>query len=240
MDVKEMCIYLILFGLILLFRRVVYKKDLSSLGLTLNSKSINLFWEGAFTGVLYVIGYVVIILLFTRKHVIYGDLSSSALHLKTALIAWISFLPELLFTETLFRGHILQVSLTKFHPFVSVIITSIAYTICSLFFYTDAFHCVYAINCFLLSSILCLMAVLNSSLMSVLGKEAAFVVTQLLLFGSTNDLESLIGFNVDSNVLIGVPTNLKSSFALTIVLCVGLIIEIKHALHHFAYDRSSY
>lgn len=237
MHSEETAIYIILLVALVLLRWRSRKEGLGSFWISLRTSGWNSLFQGALTAVIYALSYVALVLASGRARLTFDISMSSVIATITSAAKLLAhILPEVLFTEMLFRGCLFPALLQKKNGLLTpLILTSSMFTAYRLLLHNPLpYWLVYAVNTFILSSILCLMVFANQSLMGALGKTLVFEVIQSLVF-SGNPAESpnsCLILSLNENVFTGASGNIETSLGFSIVLVLGLAYEIRHMKKH--------
>jgi membrane protease YdiL (CAAX protease family) len=229
--------YIGLFVLLMIWIWLTEKKSINTIGIPIrfDAKSLNNFGKGAVAGLVYVAGYCLLVAATGKGRIIINGLAAFGQTLASAGLIMMVVVAEVLFCESLFRGYILEKLLGKFGRATAVAVTSgLNATFMGILSWHNPYVWLIVANSFILSVILCLMAIGATSLMPSLGKEMAFGLAQGILFSHLNHLEtpSIANLSVDQSIFAGTPGAIASSAAFTIVLIAGLIYEVRHLKAH--------
>ncbi len=237
MHFEETVIYLILLIGLIVLQSQLRRRGFEFFRIGFHLKELSDFFHGALTAIVYIVSYLVLMLVSGRGHLTFDiRLSSVVATIASAMKISVLMLPEILFTEMLFRGCLFAAVLHKKHDLLtSLIVTSSAFAAFSVLFHRDLPHLpVYAANTLMLSLILCIMVYLDQSLMGALGKTIAFEVIQSLLFASDHsaNLSSFLSLVLDENIFTGSSGTIDTSLGFSIILVLGLANEIRHLHEH--------
>ncbi len=229
--------YLALFVLLMAWIWLTEKKNINTIAIPVrfDTESLSHFGKGAAAGFVYVAGYCLLVIVTGNGCVTLNGLSVLSQALASAGLILMAVVPEVLFSEFLFRGYILSKLLGKFSLAAAAAVTSgLNAAFMGILSRHNPYVWLIAVNSFLLSVILCLMAAEATSLMPVLGKEMAFGLAQDILFSHLAHLQtqSIVNLSVNQNIFAGTPGAIASSAAFTIVLVAGLMYEISHLRAH--------
>ena len=237
MHFEETVIYLILLIGLMVLQSRLRRRGLEFFRIGFHLKELNDFFHGALTAIVYIVSYLALILASRKGHLTFdARLSSVVATIASAIKISVLMLPEILFTEMLFRGCLFAAVLRKRHDLLtSLIVTSAAFAAFSCLFHRHLPHLpVYAANTLMLSLILCIMVYLDQSLMGALGKTIVFEVIQSLLFlsGYTVNLSSFLSLVIDEDIFTGASGTIETSLGFSIILVLGLANEIRHLHDH--------
>lgn len=195
---------LILFGIIVIIRRLVHREKLDAFLLHGDSTGRRLFTQGAAVGMVGFALYPIGVLLFDHGSFV-GNADGIALT-ATCAIAWgIGFLPVAIFEEAFFRGYLLQKALTRLPQWAAVVLPSLLF---------GAFHAVSfglgnqawlgVLNACLFGIVLSVVVIRSNSLMCAVGIHWSWnLVEQVVLLRPTGESEAFVSLRAQENLWAG-------------------------------------
>lgn len=242
---EEIVIYLILLIGLMILQSQLRRRGFEFFGIGFHRKDFSDFVHGTLIAIVYIVSYLALMFICGREHLTFDTrLSLIVATIGSATKISVIMLPEILFTEMLFRGCLFATLLRKKHDlFTSLIVTSAAFAAFSVYSHRGLpFLPVYAANTFMLSLIMCIMVYVDQSLMGALGKTIAFEVIQSLLFANdyTANLSCFLSPVLEENIFTGSSGIIDTSLGFSIILVLSLSNEIHHLHEHQLSHNSNY
>jgi membrane protease YdiL (CAAX protease family) len=177
---------LLLFGGVVLIRRIVHKEGIESFWLQRNKKGWRLFFEGAAVGMIAFSIYPLLATVFQLGTINFAPqkIPDTALLILTQGFA---FAGVALFEEALFRGYLLQKLLGKFSSKIAIGIVALTTGALHLFSYSSSStFWIGLLNAIFLGILLSQIVISSHSLMWATGWHFAWNLTQSILLEGQN------------------------------------------------------
>lgn len=195
---------LVLFGIIIIFRKLFHKEGIDSFLININSQGKKLFIEGSFIGMSSMVIYALAVTLLGEGKIFF-DLASINIVFEVLIGLIFLFFAVALFEEGLFRGYILQRLYKKYSIYLSIGVPAIIFGLIHYFDYSHSpFVWIGVINAIIIAIILSIIVIKTHSLMFVLGFHFFWNFTQnIFLSNQINKVNMLVNLEINEGFWSG-------------------------------------
>ncbi len=224
---------LIIFLLIVLFRKEFHNEKLDSFLIHVDRTGKKLFLEGAAVGIVFFMLYALIVVLSGKGKLVF-NMNNSLITLKMLFFKAIACMTIALVEEALFRGYILQRVLKKFPKWISILITAAIFGLLHFSSYSSSYYFwIGIINAIFIGIMLSLIVIKTNSLMLAMGYHFTWNLTQNMLFSkSRHNVGAILNLKMKDSLWTGNAFTPESGILVTFIIVIiyfYIIVRFKNS-----------